>query len=68
MCVCVCEWHIFFAHSFINVHLGCFHIEAIVNSAAKYIAVHISFQISVFIFFKCISRSGVAGIYGKFYV
>ena len=29
------------------------------------IRVHISFQISVFIFFKCITSSGIAGSYGS---
>ena len=32
-------------------HLGCFNILAIMNKAAKNIRVHITFQISVFVFF-----------------
>ena len=45
--------------------LGCFHILAIVNNAAMNIRMHISFQISVFVFFGQICRSGVAGSYGS---
>ena len=36
--------HIFFIHSSGNGYLGCFHVSAFVNSAAKNIGVHISFQ------------------------
>ena len=34
VCVCVCVYHIFFIHSSVTGHLGCFHILAIVNGAA----------------------------------
>ena len=54
-----------FIHSSIDGHLGCFHILVIVNNAVKNIGVHVSFQIDVFIFFRYIPRSGIAGSYGS---
>ena len=56
-------YHVFFIHSSVDGHLCCFHVLAIVNSAAVNIGVHISFQIIVFS--RYMPRSGIAGPYGS---
>ena len=55
--------HIFFIHFSVNGHLGCFHVLAIVNSAAINIGVHVSFPVIVFSGY--IPRSRIAGSYGN---
>ena len=56
-------YHIFFIHSSINAHLGCFHYLAIVNSAAVNIGVYVSFWIIVLSGYM--PRSGIARSYGS---
>ena len=55
--------HIFFIHSSVDGHLGCFHILAIVNNAAMNIGVHVSFWMSVFVFSEHTPRRRIAGSY-----
>ena len=57
-------YHNFFVHSSVDGHLGCFHVLAIVNSAAMNNGIHVSF--SVLVSSKYMPRSGIAGSYGGF--
>ena len=50
-------------YSSVDGHLGCFHVLAIVNSAAMNIGVHVSFQIMVFSGYM--PGNGIAGSYGS---
>ena len=56
-------YYIFFIHSSMDGHLGCFHVLAILNSAAVNIRVHVSFPIIVFCGFK--PRSRIDRSYGS---
>ena len=60
---CICH-HNIFIHSSVDGHLGCFHILAILNSAAMNIGVLVSF--SILVFSGYMPRSGIAGSYGGF--
>ena len=59
----VCTHCIFFIHSSVDGHLHCFHVLAIVNSAAMNLRVHVSFQ--VIILSGYMPRSGIAGSYSN---
>ena len=56
-------YHSFFIHSSADGHLGCFHVLAIINSAAMNIRVHVS--LSDLVSSVCMPRSGIAGSYGS---
>ena len=57
-------YHNFFIHSSVNGHLVCFHVLAIVNSAAMNNGIHVSF--TIFLSSGYMPRSGIAGSYGGF--
>ena len=57
-------YHNFFIHASVDAHLGCFHVLAIVNSAAMKNGIHVSF--SILVSSGYMSRSGIAGSYGGF--
>ena len=55
--------HIFFIHSSVSGHLGCFHVLAIVNTTAMNIVVHVSFWIMVLSGY--LPSRGIAVSYGS---
>ena len=52
-------YHDFFIHSSVDGHLGCFHVLAIVNSAAMKNEIHVSF--SVLVSSGYMPRRGIVG-------
>ena len=56
-------YHSFLIHSSADGHLGCFHVLAIISSAAMNLGVHVS--LSDLVSLVCMPRSGIAGSYGN---
>ena len=57
-------YHNFFIHSSVDGYLGCFHVLAILNSAAMNNGIHVS--LSTLVSSGYMPRSEIAGSYGGF--
>ena len=53
---CVYTCHIFFIHSSVDGHVGCFLALVVVNSAAEIMGEQLSLWYPIFVSFRCISR------------
>ena len=56
-------YHSFFICSSVDGHLSCFHVLAVVNSAALIVGLHVSFSIMISLGYT--PSSGIAGSYGS---
>ena len=56
-------YHSFFIHSSVNEHLDCFHVWAMVNTAAMNIGMYVSFEVMFFSIYM--PRIGISRSYGS---
>ena len=56
-------YHSVLIHSSADGHLGCFHVQAIINSAVMNIGVHVS--LSILVSSVCMPSSEISGSYGS---
>ena len=56
-------YHSFLIHASADGHLGCFHVVAVINSAAMNFGVHVS--LSILVSSVCMPSSRIAGSYGS---
>ena len=56
-------YHNFFIHLSVSGHLGCFHVLAVVNSAAGDTGVHVSLLVTIFLGYM--PSSGIVGSYNS---
>ena len=54
-------YHIYFICLSVDRYMGCFHTMTIINNATMNIVVHVYFLTSVFVFFRYILKSEIAG-------
>ena len=59
----MCLYHALFIHSFIDGHLGCFHLLAVVTDPAMNMSIQMSLEDPVFSCFGYTHRSGIARSY-----
>lgn len=57
-------YHTSFIRSFVDRHLGCFHLLAIVRDTAMNVRVQASLPDPAFSSFESMPRNGIAGTYG----
>ena len=62
----VCVSHFHTIHSSVDTYLGCFHALVIVTNTTMKVEVLMSFWHTDFIFFGCVPRSGITGLYRSF--
>ena len=63
--ICIYTYQIFLIQFSVDEQMGCFHVLTIVNNVFVNTEMHVSFQMTVFIFSGYIPRSGIVGVWQK---